>query len=76
MDRLFMSEFVWIVRAYRRDRVDDLHEPQSLMNTNEEIQCARAQAGDAGYITCPKSLDGRVTRTEYNSTAGREIWRH
>ncbi|MDQ3665408.1 MAG: transcriptional regulator [Acidobacteriota bacterium] len=74
LDRLIHERLrLGIVSALAANESLTFNDLKSLMNTTDgNLSVHARKLEDAGYVTCTKSFDGRVPRTEYKlSTAGR-----
>jgi len=74
LDRLIHERLrLGIVSALAANESLTFNDLKSLMNTTDgNLSVHARKLEDAGYITCTKSFDGRVPRTEYKlSAAGR-----
>jgi DNA-binding MarR family transcriptional regulator len=74
LDRLIHERLrLGIVSALAANETLTFNDLKSLMNTTDgNLSVHARKLEDAGYITCSKSFDGRVPRTEYKLTvAGR-----
>lgn len=74
LDRLIHERLrLGIVSALAANETLTFNDLKSLMNTTDgNLSVHARKLEDAGYITCTKSFDGRVPKTEYKlSTAGR-----
>lgn len=74
LDRLIHERLrLGIVSALAANESMTFNDLKSLMNTTDgNLSVHARKLEDAGYITCSKSFDGRVPRTEYRlAAAGR-----
>ncbi|MBA3356822.1 MAG: transcriptional regulator [Pyrinomonadaceae bacterium] len=74
LDRLIHERLrLGIVSALAANESLTFSDLKSLMNTTDgNLSVHARKLEDAGYLTCTKSFDGRVPRTEYKlSAAGR-----
>ncbi|MFN2510875.1 MAG: winged helix-turn-helix domain-containing protein [Pyrinomonadaceae bacterium] len=74
LDRLIHERLrLGIVSALAANESLTFNDLKSLMNTTDgNLSVHARKLEDAGYITCTKSFDGRVPKTEYKlSAAGR-----
>jgi DNA-binding MarR family transcriptional regulator len=74
LDRLIHERLrLGIVSALAANHSMTFNDLKSLMNTTDgNLSVHARKLEDAGYITCTKSFEGRVPRTEYRlSTSGR-----
>lgn len=74
LDRLIHERLrLGIVSALAANETLTFNDLKSLMNTTDgNLSVHARKLEDAGYITCTKSFDGRVPKTEYKlSTSGR-----
>jgi DNA-binding HxlR family transcriptional regulator len=74
LDRLIHERLrLGIVSALAANETLTFNDLKSLMNTTDgNLSVHARKLEDAGYITCTKSFDGRVPKTEYRlSAAGR-----
>ena len=71
LDRLIHERLrLGIVSALAANESMSFNDVKSLMNTTDgNLSVHARKLEDAGYITCSKSFDGRVPRTEYRLTA-------
>ena len=74
LDRLIHERLrLGIVSALAANETLTFNDLKSLMNTTDgNLSVHARKLEDAGYITCTKSFDGRVPKTEYKlSVSGR-----
>ncbi len=74
LDRLIHERLrLGIVSALAANETLTFNDLKSLMNTTDgNLSVHARKLEDAGYITCSKSFDGRVPKTQYKlSAAGR-----